>query len=251
MAKIISVNSFRRGVGRSNLMANLAALLAQAGQRVAMVDANLQTPSLHILFGLDEESLNFTFNDYLWGRGPIEQAVYDVTPRLGLNNGGRLFLIPASPKMDEIKQVLRNEYDVNLLDSGCQQLARSLKLSSVLIDTEHGLNQETMMAVAMADVLLLLLRTDQQDYRGTDITIQVARKLEVPQIILLVNETPKMFDFAAVKTKMEQAYRCEVTAVLPHVEQMMALASSQLFVLRYPDHPLTDTLKQIAAKVSP
>ncbi|MEW5957866.1 MAG: MinD/ParA family protein [Chloroflexota bacterium] len=251
MTRIISVNSFRRGAGRSNLAANLAALLAQTGQRVAIIDDNLQTPSLHILFGLDEATLSYTFNDYLWGRCSIEQAVYDVTPQLRLNHGGGLFLIPASPKMEEIKRVLRYEYDVNLLDLGCRQLAQSLKLGTLLIDTEHGLNQATMLAVAIADVLVLLLRTDQQDYRGTDLTIQVARKLDVPQIVLLVNETPKMFDFTAVKARVERAYACEVTAVLPHVEEMMALASSRLFVLHYPDHPLTQTLKQIAAKVAP
>jgi MinD-like ATPase involved in chromosome partitioning or flagellar assembly len=37
-----------------------------------------------------------------------------------------------------------------------------------------------------------------------------------------------------------------VAAVLPHSDEMMALASAGIFALRYPDHPVTATLKQLA-----
>jgi hypothetical protein len=46
-------------------------------------------------------------------------------------------------------------------------------------------------------------------------------------------------DPEAVKQKVESAYGCRVAAVLPHCDEMMNLASEGLFVLRYPDHPLT------------
>ena len=46
---------------------------------------------------------------------------------------------------------------------------------------------------------------------------------------------------------MEQTYKCEVVAVLPHSDEMMTLASSGIFALRYPDHPVTDILKQATA----
>lgn len=46
---------------------------------------------------------------------------------------------------------------------------------------------------------------------------------------------------------MQQAYGCEVAAVLPHADEMMALASAGLFVVRYPDHPVTNALRQVAS----
>jgi len=55
MAKIISIHSFRGGTGKSNVTANLAMLLAQSGRRVGVVDTDLQSPGLHVLFGLEEE----------------------------------------------------------------------------------------------------------------------------------------------------------------------------------------------------
>jgi septum site-determining protein MinD len=45
---------------------------------------------------------------------------------------------------------------------------------------------------------------------------------------------------------VEQTYGCRVAAVLPHAEEMMTLASAGLFVLRYPDHPITTALQQVA-----
>jgi MinD-like ATPase involved in chromosome partitioning or flagellar assembly len=64
-----------------------------------------------------------------------------------------------------------------------------------------------------------------------------------------VNKVPAVFSEAEVKARVEQAYRAEVAAVLPHSEEMMALASAGIFVARYPDHPITATLQQIARRL--
>ena len=44
MSKIISVHSFRGGTGKSNTTANLAAVLASQGQRVGVIDTDIQPP---------------------------------------------------------------------------------------------------------------------------------------------------------------------------------------------------------------
>ena len=93
----------------------------------------------------------------------------------------------------------------------------------------------------------IILRLDQQDYQGTGVTVEVARKLDVPRLLLIVNKVPSVFDAADVKAQVEQTYNCEVAAVLPHADEMMTLASSGIFVLRYPNHPITAALKQVAA----
>jgi Mrp family chromosome partitioning ATPase len=37
-------HSFRGGTGKSNMTANVAALLAQSGKRVGVIDADIQSP---------------------------------------------------------------------------------------------------------------------------------------------------------------------------------------------------------------
>ncbi len=67
MATIISVHSFRGGTGKSNTTANVAAELARKGQRVGVIDTDIQSPGIHVLFGLAGESITASLNDYLWG----------------------------------------------------------------------------------------------------------------------------------------------------------------------------------------
>ena len=119
----------------------------------------------------------------------------------------------------------------------------------LMVDTHAGLNEETLLSIALSDALAIILRTDRQDYQGTGIMVDVARKLDVPCIVLIVNEVPSVFDWAEVKSRVEQTYGCEVAAVLPYSDEMMALASAGIFALRYPDHPLTATLRQVAARL--
>jgi septum site-determining protein MinD len=66
---------------------------------------------------------------------------------------------------------------------------------------------------------------------------------------LVVNKVPTSFNFSEVKARVEKTYRAEVAGVLPHSDEMMTLASSGIFVLRYPNHPVTGILKQITARV--
>ncbi len=78
MSKIVSIHSFRGGTGKSNTTANLATMVACLGKRVGVIDTDIQSPGIHVLFGLSEEKINRTLNDYLWGRCAIEESVYKV-----------------------------------------------------------------------------------------------------------------------------------------------------------------------------
>ncbi len=62
MSQIISVHSFRGGTGKSNTTANIAALLALEGRRVGVIDTDIQSPGIHILFGLDEAEMRYALN---------------------------------------------------------------------------------------------------------------------------------------------------------------------------------------------
>lgn len=247
MAKIIAIHSFRGGTGKSNTAANIAALLAAQGWRVGVFDTDIQSPGIHAIFGLTDDDLVFTLNNYLWGECDIDEATYDVTDRLGAHIPGKVFLIPASLDMSEMKRLMREGYDVSLLNEGFLRALVTLDLDMLVLDTHPGLNDETLLSIAVANTLLLILRPDQQDYQGTSIVVTVAQKLEVPRLLLLFNKVPPLFDEQQLRTRAEQVYQNKVVGVLPHSDEMMTLASSGIFVLRYPDHPITAKLRQVAA----
>lgn len=246
MPTLIAVHSFRGGTGKSNSCANIATILAQEGRRVGVVDADIQSPGVHVIFGVDSAGAEHSLNDYLWGRCTIADAAQDVTPALNGSAGGKIFLIPSSIDPNQIARVIRDGYDVGLLNDGFRALIADLSLDALIIDTHPGLNEETLLSIAMADVLAIILRPDQQDYEGTNVTVRVARKLGVPRMTLIVNKTPSVFDTEEVRAEVESAYDCGVAAVLPHSDEMMALSSRDIFSLRYPHHPISAQYRSIA-----
>lgn len=248
MSKIISVHSFRGGTGKSNTTANLATALARAGLNVGVVDTDIQSPGIHVLFGLDLGKVEHTLNDYLWDKVSIGECAYDVGASLG-DLKGKLYLIPSSINTAEITRVLRDGYDVARLNDGLHDAIDSLDLDALFIDTHPGINEETLLSIAISDALVIIMRPDQQDFEGTGVTVEVARSLEVPRMMLVVNKTPPSLDRAQVERRVAETYGCEVAAVIPHSEALMDLASDGVLVLESPQDPVARQYIAIARKL--
>ena len=251
MSKIVSIHSFRGGTGKSNSTANLAALVARRGNRVGIVDTDIQSPGIHVLFGFNEERMKHSLNDYLWGNCVIEEAAYDVTSVLKekASKDSKIYLIPSSIKARDITRILRDGFDFNMLNDGFQELIDALDLDYLFIDTHPGLNEETLLSLTISDVLVLILRPDNQDFQGTAVTVEVARKLRVPKMLLLINKALPNLDFDALRQQVEKIYNTPVAGILPVSDEMMQLASSDLFCLRNPNHPLTQEMEKVAKQI--
>jgi septum site-determining protein MinD len=251
MSHIVSIHSFRGGTGKSNMTANLAATLARRGQRVAIVDTDIQSPGVHVLFGLDDETMGLTLNDYLYGRCSILEVAHDVTDQLGqgVQTGGALYLLPSSIKANEIARVLREGYEVSLLNDGYHELIDDLRLDFLFIDTHPGLNDETLLSIAISDALVLILRPDKQDFQGTSVTVEVARKLGQENILLVVNKALTSLDFDSLRRQVEQTYAAPVASILPLSEDMVRLASGGLFSQEYPEHAYSQGVREVASRV--
>jgi septum site-determining protein MinD len=251
VARLISVHSFRGGTGKSNTTANVATLIAAEGRRVGVVDLDIQSPGIHVIFGFDQDrAMTHSLNDYLWGDCELRAAAHDVTPRADGELAGRVWLVPSSMRPADIARVMQEGYDVNRLNEGFRKLIDDLALDVLLLDTHPGINEETLLSIAMSNVLVIVLRPDQQDYEGTHVTVAVARKLGVPKMLLVVNKAPAVFDPDAIRKRVEETYECPVAAVLPHSDDLMVLSSDGVFSLRYPDHPLTGLYRDVAAQLS-
>lgn len=246
MAAIVSIHSFRGGTGKSNTTANLAALLAVGGFRTAVIDADIQSPGIHVIFGVDQSKLQYCLNDYLWGRCRIEEASHDVSRAAGLPDEGRLFLIPSSLRTGEIARVLREGYDVALLTDGFQRLIKQLELDFLLIDTHPGVNEETLLSVAISDLLIVVMRPDNQDFQGTAVTIELARKLDVNDMLLLINKAPAGTDIEALTNDAEKAFGVKVAGILELSSDVARAASSGVFCIQRPEHPFSRGIAGLA-----
>ncbi len=118
---VLSVTSGKGGVGKTNISANLAYCLAEAGKRVLLLDADLGLANVDVVLGLTPQyNLFHLFHDAL----PIEQIITEtpygfkilpaasgVADMLDLGTGEKLELLEA---MD----TLEDQVDYMIVDTG-------------------------------------------------------------------------------------------------------------------------------------
>jgi MinD-like ATPase involved in chromosome partitioning or flagellar assembly len=249
MGQIVSIHSYRGGTGKSNLTANLATAVALTGKRVGIVDTDIQSPGIHVLFGLDDRQITRALNDYLYGRCRIEETACHTTPPEVAAAGGSIYLIPSSLKAGEIARVLKEGYEVELLNEGFERLLEQLNLDFLFIDTHPGMNEETLLSIAISDWVVLILRPDKQDFLGTAVTIEVARQLGVPRMLLVLNKALPSMDLPALRRDVEKSFSADLGTILLLSEDMLRLGSSGVFSLKFPDHQFTRGVQDLARRL--
>lgn len=117
-AKVILVTSPGMGDGKTFAAANLAAVLAQGGKKVVLIDTDLRKPSLHSYLGMDNSQ---GLTDLFEGRLDLQHAVqaWDEE-KVFVVTSGDLPLNPAeqlsSKKMERVLESFRQTADVVILD---------------------------------------------------------------------------------------------------------------------------------------
>ncbi len=119
--KVIGVTSIRPAEGKSTVSASLALVLAQGGQRVLLIDADLRKPRQHHQFASVNNRVGLT--NLLRGThsNPAEVIQQTEIPNLRVLTSGPLPANPAdtlyAPRMRQVLNDLKQEADVILLDT--------------------------------------------------------------------------------------------------------------------------------------
>lgn len=116
---MLTVTSVGVDEGKSEVAANLAITMAQAEQRVILIDGDLRRPALHTLFGLtNEHGLTSMLFAPEGSAAPLQQT---SVPGLQLLSSGPLPPRPAdilgSRRMGDILHSLRDVADVIIIDT--------------------------------------------------------------------------------------------------------------------------------------
>ncbi|WP_439021819.1 CpsD/CapB family tyrosine-protein kinase [Bacillus thuringiensis] len=118
-SRTIVVTSPRYGEGKSTITVNLAVSIAQKGEKVLVIDANLRTPTIHEMFGV-ENTIGLT--DILNGTTHLEGVVKKTEMEsLDVLTSGPVPFNPSeilsSDAMDMLIQKAMGRYDIVLFDS--------------------------------------------------------------------------------------------------------------------------------------
>lgn len=243
MATKIAVHSFKGGTGKSTISANIAVSLALAGRKVGVLDLDLAGPGLHVLFEMKPDSIKFTLNDYFLGRCGATDIAIDLTDQLHLKQGKLLF-VPASFKAEDIVRVLSRGYEIGMFKNAIEEISKMHELDYMIVDTHPGIEKSTLISMGVCDINLIVSRMDSQDIFGTGVMLEVTKVLEKPQI-LIANMIPPGVDREKVKLRLETLFNTKVVTAIPFYTEILRALSTEVFVLKYPDHDFTSALSPI------
>ena len=130
------------------------------------------------------------------------------------------------------------------LTAGFDEAIETLDLDFLFVDTHPGMNQETLMSIAISDWLILILRPDRQDYLGTAVTIEVSRKLGVPNLLLVVNKVLASMDQATLRKDVERSFAAELGAVASALRGHAASGQRRNHVAEVPGPPVHESRRR-------
>lgn len=125
------------GVGCSYLVANLAAALSQIGTKTLLVDANLRSPRIDQIFGLEPNGVGLSSYLALQVARPERVVHANVMPNLSVITAGPPVARPqellSSTRFRDGMNMLLREYDIALFDTPPANVcADALTISSVI-----------------------------------------------------------------------------------------------------------------------
>lgn len=116
--KTILITSTVAGEGKSEVSTNLAISMAQSGQKVLLIDADMRHPSLHKTWNI---SNRVGLSSFLVGQSSAQETIQKVMPRLHVLPSGWISSNPIdlldAPSMEKLIAELSEDYDFIILDS--------------------------------------------------------------------------------------------------------------------------------------
>jgi len=140
--RVITVTSGKGGVGKSNIVSNLAIALSTQGKKVLILDADLGLGNLDVLLGL---SPAYNMNNVLNGEKSISEIIVD--------GPAGIKIIPAGSGVQEFTSLGQHE-KLRLLDE-LDMLEEQFDI--MIVDTEAGISENvTYFSVAAQEIIVVV-----------------------------------------------------------------------------------------------
>ena len=176
--RVITVTSFKGGVGKSTIAANLAFVLAEKGKKTLLVDCDFRMRSLDILLGVENDIVHDSM-DVMSGKIALDKAI--LTDKRECN----LLFLPAPFNF-------RDGIDREKFSDMIDRAKKDLSLDFIVLDTPGNSGEEFVAASSVSDSAFVVANHSFPSIRAAECTGSELMDLGVEDRKLIIN----MFDMS-------------------------------------------------------
>jgi len=239
---VISITSGKGGVGKTNIAANLAYLLAKMRKRTLILDADCGLANIDLILGLTPK---YNLSHVLKGEKTLKEAI--------INGPGGIKILPSSSGIQEMSsltaaQKLFLQDELNVLPS---------RPDFMLIDTGAGINENVMYFNMVAGETIVVVTPEPTSLTDAYALIKVLYQRHAKKRFrLLVNMVKTEQEAKEVFLRMAQATNHFLNLAIEHLgyvfhDENIAQAVKQQTLLAelYPTSISVNCLRKVAEKL--
>ena len=240
--RIVAVTSGKGGVGKTNIVTNLAIALSRQGIRVLVVDGDLGLANVDLLLGIAPQ---YDLQDVILGSRTISDVVLDGP------DGIRI--LPASSGVEELANL--DEYRTEVLIRSLADLEREVDL--ILIDCPSGIGRNAVSLAQVADPILVVTTPEPTAFSDAYAMIKVLSRRSLRCVpSLVVNEAASEEEAQAVAKRVASVAKRFLNlnveywgAILADESVPKSVLRQEPFLSTYPYSPAATGIYQLARRV--
>ena len=255
MGKIIALHSYKGGTGKTLLSVNLAATYAKQGKDVCLMDMDFRAPSLPAIFRVNDGEC--WLNDYLNGACEIKRVLIDLSnPHDG---DGRFLIGLADPSTEAIREISAKDRKWEMKALGRilslkNSVMNDMHLDYLIFDTSPGLQYSSINAIVSADTVLVVTSIDRSDIKGTQRMVQELYELFEKKTGIIMNKVPVEIlssekENTGFLERFNDLHNLPIMDIIPCFCDVLRAGGTYIFTKEKPEHPFTNALEKIAAKI--
>ena len=241
--RVISVTSGKGGVGKTNIVTNLAFAISQLGKRVLVLDADLGLGNIDVLLGIVPK---YNLLHVINGMKKISEVI--------LNGPGKIMILPASSGVLEITN-LTDQQKMHLLEE-FESIEDDVDV--LLIDTGAGISTNVMYFNVAAQEIVVVVSPEPTSITDAYAMMKVlSLKYSENHFKLLVNsvsgdkEAMNVFRNISLVAEKFLNISIDYLGYIPRDENIVkAVKQQKLFIELYPDGEASKSIKSLAKKIN-
>ncbi|MEK7314615.1 MAG: MinD/ParA family protein [Candidatus Eisenbacteria bacterium] len=240
--RMVAVTSGKGGVGKTNIVTNLALALARQGTRVLVVDGDLGLANVDLLLGVAPQ---YDLQDVILGQRSIRDVVFEGPDGIQV--------LPASSGVEELANL--DEFRTECLIRSLSELENDVDI--ILIDSPSGIGRNAISMVQAADQILVVTTPEPTSFSDAYAMIKVLSRHPIKCVpSLLVNQANSEEEALSVarrvRTVAKRFLNLDVEywgCVLDDESVAKSVQRQEPFLSTYPYSPAASCIYSLARRI--